>query len=126
MAKYSKLNFNDIENSSKTDGVEALFSRSKIGSTDIGVSMFHYPPNFKAEKGHSHKVQEEVYVVMNGSGSILIDDEVIDLKLWDVVRVEPTAVRAFSAGSAGLDIIACGGPKPDGGDGLMADVIWPN
>jgi quercetin dioxygenase-like cupin family protein len=74
---------------------------------------------------HSHREQEEAYVVVAGSGRILLDDEVRELRQWDVVRVAPELVRAFDAGPDGLDLIAVGGPKPEGGDGVLATATWP-
>jgi len=35
-------------------------------------------------------------------------------------------VRAFAAGPDGLELIAVGGPKPEGGDGESAPVTWPD
>jgi mannose-6-phosphate isomerase-like protein (cupin superfamily) len=125
MPNYSKTNYADIENSSKSEGIEAKFSRSTLETQDFGVSLFKYAPDFQSTMGHKHQVQEEAYVVVGGSGQILIDGEVIELKLWDVLRVEPEAVRAFAAGSEGLNIIAVGGDKPEGGDGERVEVTWP-
>jgi quercetin dioxygenase-like cupin family protein len=76
--------------------------------------------------GHSHREQEEAYVVVAGSGKVLLDEEVLELSLWDVVRVAPEVVRAFEAGPDGLDIIAVGGPKPADGDGVMGAAAWPD
>jgi hypothetical protein len=50
---------------------------------------------------------------------------VIALRRWDVVRVAPKVARAFEAGPEGLELIAIGGPKPEGGDGERVDVDWP-
>lgn len=125
MSNYTKINFQQIDNSSKTDGNEARFARSHIGSTELGVSLFKYGPNFKADSGHSHKTQEEVYVVIRGGGLMLLDNEAIDLKLDDVVRVAPEVIRAFAAGPEGLDILAIGGQKPAEGDGVKGDANWP-
>lgn len=74
---------------------------------------------------HSHKGQEEAYVVVAGSGRILLDEETQELHLWDVIRVAPEVVRAFEAGPEGLDLIAVGGPKPEDGDGIRAPATWP-
>ena len=41
------------------------------------------------------------------------------------VRVAPEVVRAFAAGPDGLEIVAVGGPKPEGLDGETAPVTWP-
>jgi mannose-6-phosphate isomerase-like protein (cupin superfamily) len=125
MSDYSKINMRDIASSSTNPAVEGRFSRDKIGTKDIGVSLFSYGPNFKAEMSHSHKVQEEAYVVVSGSGNILLDQVVVELKLWDIIRVSPETIRAFEAGPDGLEVIAIGGPKPEGGDGVRQDAVWP-
>ena len=74
---------------------------------------------------HSHREQEEAYVVVAGSGKVLLDDEIVDLRQWDVLRVAPEVVRAFEGGPEGLDMIAIGGPRPEDGDGVMAEATWP-
>ncbi len=75
---------------------------------------------------HSHREQEEAYLVVAGSGRLLLDGELQELKQWDVVRVAPEVVRAFEAGPDGLDIVAVGGPKPAEGDGVMGAANWPD
>ncbi|HET9850319.1 MAG TPA: hypothetical protein VFP35_01705 [Candidatus Saccharimonadales bacterium] len=102
------------------------FSRKYLDSKDIGVTLWRYEPNFRAQKAHSHKVQEEVYVVINGSGRILLNGKVETLKRWDIVRVAPKTVRAFEAGPDGLELIIAGGPKPPEGDGELAEANWPD
>jgi hypothetical protein len=57
---------------------------------------------------------------------VLLNDEVHDLRQWDVVRVAPEVVRAFEAGPDGLDVIAVGGPKPVEGDGVPGTAAWPD
>ena len=63
-------------------------------------------------------------MVVAGSGRVLLDDEVRDIRAWDVIRVAPPVVRAFEAGSDGLELIAIGGPKPEGGDGMPTEAAW--
>jgi mannose-6-phosphate isomerase-like protein (cupin superfamily) len=64
--------------------------------------------------GHRHRVQEEVYIVVAGSGRAKLDEEVIALSVWDVLRVAPAVVRSFEAGPEGLEVICIGGRKPKG------------
>jgi mannose-6-phosphate isomerase-like protein (cupin superfamily) len=125
MSDFSKTNLLEIESSSKTEGVQARFARKYLDSRDLGVSLFNYQPNFKAEMAHSHKVQEEIYVVIKGYGKILINDATEEIKEWDVIRVAPEVIRAFQAGADGLDILAIGGPKPEDGDGERHEPNWP-
>jgi quercetin dioxygenase-like cupin family protein len=125
MANYSKVNLLKIETSSQDKNIEARFARKYLDSRDLGISLFKYAPNYQSKMAHSHKVQEEAYVVVHGSGRILLDKDVIELELWDVVRVAPEVVRAFEAGPDGLDIVAVGGPKPKDGDGVRQTPNWP-
>ena len=64
--------------------------------------------------------------MVSGSGEVLLDGEVIELREWDLVRADPEVVRAFAAGPDGMEIVAVGGPKPEGGDGEQAEVTWPD
>ncbi|MBS1845086.1 MAG: cupin domain-containing protein [Actinobacteria bacterium] len=75
----------------------------------------------EATDGHHHKEQEEAYVVISGSGRIRLDDEVVELKKFDVVRVAPHLVRGFEAG---LEVTAVGGQEPKGGDGGAGRGRW--
>jgi hypothetical protein len=54
--------------------------------------------------------------VVAGSGGAKLDDAIVELSVWDVLRVAPPVVRSFEAGPEGLDMICIGGRKPKGGD----------
>ena len=98
MADWKRSNFEDIEDRSP-DGVPMrwLFSRNVVGSQEVGVSRFSYEPGAKMPFGHRHKTQEEVYVVVGGSGRAKLDDEIVEFALWDVLRVAPEVVRSCPA-----------------------------
>jgi mannose-6-phosphate isomerase-like protein (cupin superfamily) len=127
MSNYSHINLLELEDSvaGRVDGVEGRFGRSALESRDLGISHFRYAPNYQSQTAHKHREQEEAYVVVAGSGRMLVDGDVIELKQWDVVRVAPEAARALAAGPDGLEFVAIGGPKPEGGDGERADAEWP-
>lgn len=128
MSRFTTVNLLEIEDSvgDRAPGIEGRFGRKHLDSRDLGVSLFRYAANLRSPMAHSHREQEEAYVVVSGSGRVLLDDEVHELHQWDVVRVAPEVVRAFEAGSDGLDIIAVGGPKPEDGDGVMGAAAWPD
>ena len=128
MSNYAKVNLLELEDSvgERAPEIEGRFGRTPLGSRDIGVSHWRYAPGFRSEVAHRHREQEEVYVVVVGSGRMLLDGEVVELQRWDTVRVAPEVVRAFAAGPDGLEVIAIGGPKPEGGDGETASAEWPD
>jgi quercetin dioxygenase-like cupin family protein len=127
MPDYAIVNFQDIDNAvgDRLPGLEGRFSRKFLNSRELGVSRFTYAPNLRGG-GHSHREQEEAYVVVAGSGRVRLDDEIREIRQWDVVRIAPEVVRAFEAGPDGLDLIAVGGSKPEGGDGVPSDSPWPD
>jgi mannose-6-phosphate isomerase-like protein (cupin superfamily) len=127
MSNYAKVNLLELEDSvgDRAPEVEGRFGRTALGSRDVGVSHFRYAPGFRSEVAHRHREQEEVYVVVAGSGRMLLDGEPVELQRWDTVRVAPEVVRAFESGADGLEVIAIGGPKPEGGDGETAPAEWP-
>jgi quercetin dioxygenase-like cupin family protein len=128
MSNYAKVNLLELEDSvgDRVPEIEGRFGRTPLGSRDIGVSHFRYAPGFRSPAGHRHREQEETYVVVAGSGRALLDGEVVELRQWDTVRVAPEVVRAFEAGPDGMDVIAIGGPRPEGGDGETAPADWPD
>ncbi len=128
MSRFATVNLFEVEDSvgERAPGIEGRFGRKHLDSRDLGISHFRYAANVRSPMAHSHREQEEAYVVVAGSGRVLLDDETHDLQQWDVVRVAPEVVRAFEAGPDGLDIIAVGSHRPDDGDGVMATAVWPD
>jgi quercetin dioxygenase-like cupin family protein len=128
MSRFATVNLLDIEDSigERAPGIEGHFARKHLDSRDLGISLFRYAANLRSPVAHSHREQEEAYVVVSGSGRVLIDNDVHELRQWDVVRIAPEVVRAFEAGPDGLDLVAVGGPKPADGDGVMGAANWPD
>lgn len=125
MPTYSHVNFDDIEPSTAEDGFEARFGRKHIESRDLGISRFRFGSGTRSPMAHRHREQEEAYVVASGSGRALLDGEVVELREGDLLRVAPEVARAFEGGPDGLELIAIGGPKPEGGDGERVEIEWP-
>lgn len=124
MSNYAIKNLMEIEPGG-SEGFEIRFARQHLESEQLGITLERLSPGFTATTGHNHREQEEAYVVIEGSGAVKLDDERIELKKWDVVRVAPEVVRGFDAGPDGLVLLAVGGPKPEGGDGEMVKDRWP-
>ena len=50
-------------------------------------------------------------MVLRGSGRMKVDDEIVELKEWDAVRVPPGTWRGYEAGPEGLEILVIGAPN---------------
>jgi uncharacterized cupin superfamily protein len=127
MADYTQKNLKeDVENAAEKFGLapdlEARFGRSALGLEGGGFSYQRYAPNFRGPSSHRHERQEEVYVIVGGSGRVKIDDEIHELRAWDAVRVAPGTARGFEAGPDGLELIAIG--FGEGGDAEMLENFW--
>ena len=126
MPDYTIVNLKEIEDSAgeHSPDLETRFGRKHLDSEHLGVSYFRYGPGYRTGNGHSHREQEEVYIVIGGSGRIKLNDEIVELRQWDVVRVAPSTVRALEGGDDGLEVIAVGADRPEGGDGVPAKDWW--
>jgi mannose-6-phosphate isomerase-like protein (cupin superfamily) len=125
MPDWTKRNFDEIRDVSPDDvHIQWRFAREALGSPELGVSRFTYEPGARMPWGHRHGVQEEAYVVVGGSGRAKLDDEIVELSVWDVLRVAPSVVRSCEAGPEGLDVICVGSRRPEGGDNVRVDGFW--
>ena len=99
---------------SNFDGAPDLEFRAAtklLGLERSGLTYQRIPPDYRFPYGHTHKTQEEVYVVVRGGGRMKVDDEVVDLEEWDAVRVPPGAWRGYEAGPEGLELLVIGAPS---------------
>src|ERR1700741_4002749 len=104
----------DLEDvGSKFDGAPDLEFRLATAALELeqsGLSYQRIPPDYRFPYGHTHKTQEEVYVVVRGSGRMKLDDEIVGIREWDVVRVSPGTGGGDEAGPEGLELIVYGAP----------------
>ncbi len=104
----------DLEDvGSNFDGAPDLEFRLATDALELAQSGLCYqriPPNYRFPYGHTHQEQEEVYVVVRGSGRMKVDDDIIDLRELDAVRVPPGSWRGYEAGPDGLELLVTGAP----------------
>jgi uncharacterized cupin superfamily protein len=119
---FTAMPFADVPDSAPDSGMgdilEARFARELLGCQTIGLSHQRIKPGVRAPFAHKHAADEEVYVILGGSGEARIDGETIPLAAMTVVRCAPEAVRAFAAGDDGLELLAFGTHTQDDGEFL--------
>ena len=116
-----KLDLEDL--GSNFDGpadLEFRLATKVLELEQSGLGYQRVPPGYRFPYGHTHKRQEEVYVVVGGSGRMKLDDEIVAVDRWDVVRVAPGTWRGYEAGPDGLEILVFGAPHL--GDDPRGDV----
>ena len=129
MADYTLKNLKeDVEDSAVQFGIspalEARFAREPLELQNSGVSYLRLAPGERVPWGHTHKQQEEVYVVVGGSGRIKLDDEVLDLREWDAIRISRETMRDVEGGPDGIELILVGAPNAGSGDAELEQVWW--
>jgi|SRR5205809_2458270 len=128
MANYTKLNLRgEIEDQAPKFGMTEMEFRSArvpLEMQNAGLSFLRVAPNYRVPFGHHHKTQEEVYILVNGSARLKLDDDVIEMKPWDAVRIHKDTMRNFEGGPEGAEIIAFGAPNVGSGDGPMTQEWW--
>jgi mannose-6-phosphate isomerase-like protein (cupin superfamily) len=129
MAGYTKVNLKeDVEDQALrfelSPNIEFRMARVPLQLEKSGISYQRVAPNFRLPFGHKHKQQEEVYVCVSGGGRMKIEDEVLDIKQWDAVRVSNDTMRSFEAGPDGAEFIAVGSPNTGPGDAETVEAWW--
>jgi len=129
MAGYTKLNLkDDVDDQAPNFGlegkIEARMARVALGLEHQGVSYQRLAPNFRVPFGHHHKNQEEVYILISGSVRAKLEDEIVELRPFDALRVHKDTTRGFEAGPEGAELIAVGAPNTGPGDAEVEHDWW--
>jgi len=90
-------------------------ARAELGVTSWGMQVFDLPPHFDQYPNHHHGEgagdpgQEEVYIPLAGSATLVLDDEQHRLAPGVWARVGISQLRRLVPGADGLRYIALGG-----------------
>ena len=116
-ASYTHKNLLDVHDAAPDIELdqwqESRFATGDLGAEQAGVTHHRIKPDTRQGFAHRHERAEELYVVLGGSGRVKLDDDIIDLRPLDAVRVEPQVFRSWEAGPAGLDLLAFGALHDD-------------
>jgi mannose-6-phosphate isomerase-like protein (cupin superfamily) len=128
MAGYTRKNLKDIEDQAQKFGLapnlEFRVPGDELDAENSAISYLRVAPNFRLPFGHKHKEQEEVYVLLSGSARLKLDDEVLELAPWDVVRIPKETVRNVEGGAEGAELLLIGAPKTGPGDADVQPEWW--
>jgi mannose-6-phosphate isomerase-like protein (cupin superfamily) len=80
---------------------------SKLALTGSEISINELPKGVSIPFVHSHKRNEEVYIVLKGKGQFYIDGDEFDVEEGNVIRIDPAAARCLKADSETSIRYAC-------------------
>jgi quercetin dioxygenase-like cupin family protein len=93
----------------------------QLGARSLRVRLWRLEPG-RASTRHRHRDQEELYMVLEGSGRMRVGDELLTLGRLDAVLVEPGAVRQVFNDTDGEQLWLIVGAPPEGANTLeMSD-----
>jgi quercetin dioxygenase-like cupin family protein len=83
--------------------------RAPLGVNSFGINVLTFEPG-QRNRIHRHKQQEEVYVVLEGTLTLMVEGEPLEYVVDDVVRVAPEVRRQLvNRGPGVLRLLALGG-----------------
>lgn len=115
MSNYSKVN---VANEARNE------LHDQLSLTGAEISINNLPAGAGVPFVHSHKQNEEIYVVLLGKGKVVIDSETVELTEGDWIRIAPAAKRQFLAADDSAISFACIQVKANSLEGYtMTDAI---
>ena len=100
---------------------------TELGLDQSRARLWRYPPHLTGRRHRDH-AQEEVFIVVSGTLTVLLGDEPerVDLGPGGVVRVEPmTALQLRNESDEELVFFAYGAPPIQEGADFLDDVELP-
>ncbi|HLW94598.1 MAG TPA: cupin domain-containing protein [Solirubrobacteraceae bacterium] len=108
----------------REDGERFQRLRAALGVTSFGINRLTLQPRQRG-RIHAHEQQEEVYVVLEGELTLLIEGDEHKLGPDAVVRVGPSVRRQlYNAGPKRLVLLALGGSGEHEGRDGRAWTAW--
>jgi mannose-6-phosphate isomerase-like protein (cupin superfamily) len=129
MAGYTARSLKEIENQGVRFGLDEnemqlRMAKDPLECSGCGLSYMKLGPGYRPPFGHAHKTQEEIYVLVNGSARMKLDDEIVEMTPFTAVRVSPETMRGYEAGPDGAELIVIGTPRTGGGDADTVPDWW--
>jgi mannose-6-phosphate isomerase-like protein (cupin superfamily) len=104
---YSVVHIEDIPG--EGPGGAVRFVRRHLGVGAFGINWFELPPNGEGlEHNEEDSQQEEVNVIIGGSGVYRVEGEEIPVRRGSVLRFDPETTRVPVAGPEGMTMVAVG------------------
>ena len=98
--------------------------RRELGVTTLGLNLIVLKPGQRG-RIHRHEHQEEVFIVLGGRLSLIVNGEERDLEERDAVRVAPDVRRQLvNRGPDDAVILALGSANPHNGRDGVAYASW--
>ncbi|MFC7135249.1 MULTISPECIES: cupin domain-containing protein [Salinibaculum] len=100
---YTTVRYDEVE--PRAPGMH--FLRDALDCENLGVTVLDVDSGWTGkEHDHTHDSQEEVYLLLDGSGKLTVDGADVPLQPGTAVRVDPASTRRLSFDRDSLLVIA--------------------
>jgi len=114
------LNIDEIENFEESDNgpfkEKYAVIAPKIGAKKLGYSLSVVPPGKKACPFHNHQINEEMFLILEGTGLLRFGDKEYPLKKHDIISCPPggqeVAHQIINTGEAELKYLSLSTMEP--------------
>jgi mannose-6-phosphate isomerase-like protein (cupin superfamily) len=91
-------------------GGAVKLAAAELGVESFGLQVLEFPGGFDhyPEHDHANDGQEEVYIVLGGSGAFVIDGERVSIDAGQMLRIEAESRRKLEVGPDGIRVLAIG------------------
>lgn len=102
---YTSVNYRE------TDGETMHFLREPLECEELGITVVDCDPDWHG-KPHDHveEGQEEVYFLIEGEASVVVDGDEVSMQAGDAIRVSPDATREIQNGAEPSRFVIAGAP----------------
>lgn len=97
MTNFKKAEIGKIEEVGKNYENGKAFLHNLLDLTSCEISVSSMPAGIKLPFNHKHKQNEEIYIFLKGEGTMILDNEPIDVKDGSCIKVLPQSVRTMEA-----------------------------
>jgi uncharacterized cupin superfamily protein len=125
VADLEHVRIDEIDAIEGFDRLSMRRAAAALGVSSFGISIEEFGPGADEYPEHDHDEdglggkmfgerteqlgQEEVYIALRGSGTLIVEGEEFPIDSDHIVRVGPGVVRKILAGPDGLRLLALGG-----------------
>lgn len=92
---YTRVNYTDIE---PVSGAMHTLS-DPLDSEEVGVTIARCEPGWRNRPhDHAENDHEEIYILMEGRATVVVDDDPVEMESGDAIRIPPASTRQIRNG----------------------------
>lgn len=88
------------------------FLREPLESDRLGVTVAQCDPHWNSQShDHSQNNHEEVYVLVEGKATVIVDEDPVPMEAGDAIRIPPESTRQIRNGRAESVFVLVSAPE---------------